>query len=1055
MTRAPHPDVNACCEHGCQSEMRRREFLSAIGIAAATSLVDWRSAVAGPFTAADFEKLVPADKRLSSDWIQSLFARGTPAVYRGEELKWVGMPVGGICAGQLYLGGDGRLWHWDIFNQPIHTGAEHYANPLQPSSPLQQGFALKTAAGNQTQIRALDSRGFSDIAFRGEYPIATIEFRDPESPVSVQLTAYSPFVPLNAADSSLPATVLEYTVHNESSTEVACELAGWLENAVCLHSGPPRLATRVLRPAADLVLLEHTAEDVPAESQPAPRPDVHFEDFESATYEGWTVEGTAFGEGPIEMARMAAYQGDVGGKGSRVVNTHNVRHGEDVARGDAHVGTLTSKSFLIERHYIRFLIGGGGHVGRTCVNLLVEGQVVRSATGANDNRMQSGGFDVRRWAGRQAQLQIVDQERGGWGNIGVDEIVFTDQPIKDELPLAARPDFGGLGLALLGDTTGVQVQEAVGSGSFPECVFAAEGTASGVHHCGALTKAFTLAPQGQRTLRFAIVWHFPNLALPRQLSGRHYATRFHSLPEVAVYLASHLDTLAQQTRLWRDTWYDSTLPYWFLDRTFATVATLATSTCHWLANGRFYGWEGVGCCEGTCTHVWHYAHAVARLFPELERSARSMADFAVAFDSDTGLIGFRGEAHRNAAIDGQAGCILRSYREHQMSADAGFLDRHWPSIRKALEFLIAADGDDDGLIEGRQHNTLDADWYGPVAWLSGLYLAALLAGEQMAREMKDAEFAQRLRAIFTRGRTRIVERLWNGEYFVNRPDPNHRDTINSGTGCHIDQVFGQSWAYQVGLERVFSREHALGALRALWKYNFTPDVGPYRQAMKPGRWYAMAGEGGLIMCTFPRSDWSFEDAQGQGNRNPGFAGYFNECMNGFEYQVAGHMVWEGLLMEGLAITRMIHDRYHPLRRNPWNEVECGDHYARSMAGYGVFLAACGFSYHGPQGQIGFAPQWSADDFRSAFTAAEGWGTFCQKKQADGQAASIIVRWGRLRLQLLSLMALPGANLQRARVTLAGREIPAAFRAADGRIQLEFQEPIIVEATQELEILLTS
>ena len=116
----------------------------------------------------------------------------------------------------------------------------------------------------------------------------------------------------------------------------------------------------------------------------------------------------------------------------------------------------------------------------------------------------------------------------------------------------------------------------------------------------------------------------------------------------------------------------------------------------------------------------------------------------------------------------------------------------------------------------------------------------------------------------------------------------------------------------------------------------------------------MPGEAGLLMCTFPRSDWDYDQAKGKGAEWA--AGYFNECMNGFEYQVAGHMIWEGMVTEGLAVTRAVHDRYHPSRRNPWNEVECGDHYARSMASYGVFLAACGFEYHGPKGHLGFAPR---------------------------------------------------------------------------------------------------
>ena len=150
--------------------------------------------------------------------------------------------------------------------------------------------------------------------------------------------------------------------------------------------------------------------------------------------------------------------------------------------------------------------------------------------------------------------------------------------------------------------------------------------------------------------------------------------------------------------------------------------------------------------------------------------------------------------------------------------------------------------------------------------------------------------------------------LFNGEYYVQIPDKAHEHSVGSHNGCEIDQVFGQSWAWQVGLGRILPVKHVKQALASLWKYNFAPDVGPFRKAHQPGRWYAMAGEAGLIMCTWPR---------GEGRRvQQGFDFYFNECMNGFEYQVAGHMIWEGMVQEGLAVARAIHDRYHPSRRNP-------------------------------------------------------------------------------------------------------------------------------------------
>jgi non-lysosomal glucosylceramidase len=126
-------------------------------------------------------------------------------------------------------------------------------------------------------------------------------------------------------------------------------------------------------------------------------------------------------------------------------------------------------------------------------------------------------------------------------------------------------------------------------------------------------------------------------------------------------------------------------------------------------------------------------------------------------------------------------------------------------------------------------------------------------------------------------------------------------------------------------------------------------------------------------------------------------GYFNECMSGFEHQAASHMIAEGLVTEGLAVTRAIHERYHAQRRNPYNEIECSDHYARAMASYGSFIALCGFTYHGPHGELSLDPK-LAGDFRVPFTTAEGWGTLESKEEVT----TVQLRWGRLRLTRLTV-----------------------------------------------------
>src|SRR5262249_26643700 len=330
-----------------------------------------------------------------------------------------------------------------------------------------------------------------------------------------------------------------------------------------------------------------------------------------------------------------------------------------------------------------------------------------------------------------------------------------------------------------------------------------------------------------------------------------------------------------------------------------------------------------------------------------------------------------------------------------------------------------------------------------IAWLSSLYVAALRAGEAMARETGETEFAGRCRAIADRGARNIDAQLFNGEDYLHIPDAAHVRSVGSHNGCEIDQLFGESWARQVGLGRVLPEPHVKQALASLWRYNFTPDVGPFRAAHKPGRWYAMAGEGGLLMCSWPR---------GEGARvQQGFDFYFNECMTGFEYQVAGHMIGEGMLTEGLAVTRAIHDRYHASRRNPWNEVECGDHYARSMASYGVFLAACGYEHHGPNGHLGFAPLLTPEDFRCAFTTAEGWGRFSQKVEDGKLRVEIVPQWGRLRLETLALGLPPGVPAGRARLTLDGRAVPAESSTEGSRLMLKMGSEVSVKTGQKLRV----
>ena len=112
-----------------------------------------------------------------------------------------------------------------------------------------------------------------------------------------------------------------------------------------------------------------------------------FADFESGTYDGWKVTGEAFGKMPQTLKTIAPYQGRINGRGMFFVNSHNIRIGGDVSKGDSLTGTLTSPEFTIDFDEIEFLVGGGGHTGKTCVNLMVDGKVALSVTGKSNNQM--------------------------------------------------------------------------------------------------------------------------------------------------------------------------------------------------------------------------------------------------------------------------------------------------------------------------------------------------------------------------------------------------------------------------------------------------------------------------------------------------------------------------------------------------------------------------------------------------------------------------------------------------------------------------------------------
>lgn len=533
---------------------------------------------------------------------------------------------------------------------------------------------------------------------------------------------------------------------------------------------------------------------------------------------------------------------------------------------------------------------------------------------------------------------------------------------------------------------------------------------------GTLALRATVPPGSSVTLPFLLTWCFPNLrntwntepAVHGKPLCNYYGARFGDAWKVAEYLQTEGDHLERETQQFAAAFFGSTLPAPVLDAVSSQMSIVRTTTCLRTDDGRFHAFEGCGdtwgCCPMNCTHVWNYEQALAFLFPALERTMRF-----TDFDNNTqpdGRMAFRTLLPMSPdatwagppAADGQMGTVLKLYREWKMSGDSNFLKALWPSAKSALEYAWSKwDNDRDGVMEGEQHNTYDIEFYGPNTMMGTLYLAALCAGAEIAQFLGDADSASEYRRLYEAGRTAYDDLLWNGEYFVQKIVPPVREAeglgggIQSvqasgelryqyGSGCLSDQLLGQWFARVVGLGDMLPADHVKSALAAIFHYNYRESFEDHSNCQ---RIYALNDESGLLLCTWPH----------EGRETYPFP-YADEVWTGIEYQVAAHMIYEGLVEEGLTLVRAIRDRYAGFNRNPWDEVECGHHYARAMASYSLLTALSGFRWDAVLGTMEFAPR-IPGRFKTFFAAGTGWGVF--DTAGDGTGA-IEVKYGELTLR---------------------------------------------------------
>jgi non-lysosomal glucosylceramidase len=533
----------------------------------------------------------------------------------------------------------------------------------------------------------------------------------------------------------------------------------------------------------------------------------------------------------------------------------------------------------------------------------------------------------------------------------------------------------------------------------------------------ALSVELTLAPNETKLIPFYLTWDFPNRKDwdDKVTIGNYYSTLYKDAWDVAEKTLPLLPGLESKSLDFVRLLQQSDYPDVVKEAALFNSSTLRSQTTFRDREGRFFGWEGVfasmGSCYGNCEHVWNYEEATPFLFGELAVGMRE-TEFSYAQSDSTGLLSFRislplqknnPKNWKVAAADGQMGTIMKVYREWQLSGNDGFLRNVWPGVKKALSFAWIPNGwdaDKDGVMEGCQHNTMDIEYFGPNPEIGFWYLGALRAAGAMAAYMKDTAFEHDCERLFARGNKWVDDHLFNGEFYIQqiRP-PGDRKNIAEGLyagmgaknladpdfqigeGCLVDQLVGQNMAHICGLGYLAEPGHIKKALESVWKYNYVASFGDQFNNMRS---YALGDESGLMLTAYPDPS--------KRPRVPLSYGF--EAWTGLEYTAAAGMIYEGLSDPALRTMANVRNRYDGYKRNPFNEEECGNHYARAMASWSAIIAWSDFNY-------------SAVDKRFAITARPGnyfwsngysWGN----ARVDEGKLTIAVHYGTLKLKTVAL-----------------------------------------------------
>jgi uncharacterized protein (DUF608 family) len=941
--------------------------------------------------------------------------------YTGKNLDRVAFPIGGIGAGMFCMEGTGGISHLsvnnhpDVYNTPFAfaaisvKGIENGAKVLEAPVPTWKLFG--TGGTGNGGGGTLGLPRFENGKFLPRFPFATLELEDKDIPLQVSVTGWSPFIPTDEDNSSLPSGAMEYHFKNTSAKTIEAVFSYNARNFIddkgnILKASNGFTMTKAREEGASntatgftifvdpdnigtvvdhcwfrggwfdsLTILWKNIQTCMMVSNPpvegnSPGASIYVpitlnpgEEKTITVNFCWYLPDTKLTAGTPVNAGQAfkdkpssgnhpGQQKVSGFLGRQLINTFD-------PSGDGQTGVLQSPAILINKRYMSFLVGGGSDLENTAVKLLVNGKVVETAVGNSTETLKENTWDLKKYKGKKAVIQIVDHATGGWGHILADQFVLTDNSAENLNNLTS-------------DAQLIEDFEKDNYGNWE-----------------------VVKPKAEKEC-------CPGGACePDPYYKPWYASRFKSLDEVAKYWTLHYADLKKNSELFRDAFFASTLPSEVTEAVAANLTILKSPTVLRQFDGRLWAWEGCGdnfgCCAGSCTHVWNYAQAIPHLFPALERTLRE-TEFKVSQNKEGHQI-FRTNLPISPAIhdfhaasDGQLGGIMKVYREWRISGNTEWMKDLYPEVKQSLDYCIETwDPKHQGFLEEPHHNTYDIEFWGPEGMCTSFYLGALTAFVEMSKAVNQP--SESYSTLLLKGKQFMENDLYDGEYFIqkikwtglraaNPVEASRKSFAGSyskealdilqtegpkyqyGTGCLSDGILGMWMATVCGLNEVVDNSKVKSHLLAVHKYNLKADLTDHDNPQRPT--YACGKEGGLLLCTWPKG----------GKLSLPFV-YSNEVWTGIEYQVASHLMFKGEVEKGLDIVRECRERYSGTVRNPFNEYECGHWYARAMSSYALLEGLTGVRYDAVDGTLYIDSK--VGDFTSFLSVETGFGNVGLKK----------------------------------------------------------------------------